>query len=86
MFRKERLEHPEKAFSSMEVTLFGIIKEERLEHPEKAPFPIVLIVLGMIVLGHPNIRILVDDSIIALQSFRESYVSFSFSTEIFCRP
>ena len=61
-----------KASMQIEVTLLGIGMVVKLLQPEKAPTPIEIILLGMMVFLHPVIKVFVEDSIIALQLFRES--------------
>ena len=47
---------------------------------KKAPSSIEVTLLGMLVAEHPAIKVLVDFSIMALQSARESYFVLSAST------
>ena len=63
----------------MLVTLFGIVIEKSStlseyvnSPPEKALCPMVVTVFGMMVFLHPLIKVFVADSMIALQSLRES--------------
>ena len=64
------------------VTPLGISKEVRPVQPQKAPLPILVTLLGMNVFTQPYNRELVEVSIIALQSSRESYTGFPLSTLI----
>ena len=56
-----------------------VLKEKQ---PPKAPSPIEVTLSGIIVLAQPTIRVLVEVSIIALQSSLESYTGFPSSTMI----
>ena len=56
--------------------------EVRLLQFENAEFPIPVTVLGIVVFLQPIIKVFVEVSIIALQSFRESYLGFPLSTVI----
>lgn len=64
--------HSEKAPPPILVTLFGMVIDVRPEQPEKAPPPMLVTLLGIVVFLHPNINVLVEVSIIALQLSRES--------------
>ena len=56
----------------MLVTVSGRVMEAKPVQPEKADFPMDVTPLGMIVSLHPATSVLVDFSMIALQSLRES--------------
>ena len=56
----------------MLVTLSGIVTEVRPEQPEKAQSPMLVTLLGILVVLHPEISSFVDVSMIALQLFLES--------------
>ena len=75
-----RPEQSEKAQSPMEVTELGMVTEVSPEQSMKAQPPIEVTELGMIVLLQPATNLFVDDSIIALQLSRESYVPLFLST------
>lgn len=68
----------------MLVTLLGIVIEMIELQPEKAFFPILVTLLGMMVNTHPNIRVLSDFRMMALQLFLLSYTLLPFSTSIYC--
>ena len=63
------------------VTDDGIETENKPQQLAKAFPPIEVTVLGITVFLHPNIRVLVPVSIIALQLSLESYAKFPSSTE-----
>ena len=54
--------------------------------PLKADSPILATVEGIVVLLHPNTKVLLCVSIIALQLSRESYVELPSATEMDVRP
>ena len=66
----------------MLVTELGIVIEVRLEQLQKADFPMLVTEFGIIVFLHPTIKTLELVVIMALQSFLESNLLFSFSTII----
>ena len=69
-----------KALPSMLVTLDGMSIEVRLERPWNASYPNFVTELGITVFLQPNLSVLDDVSIIALQLFRESYTVFPDAT------
>ena len=71
---------PEKADSPMLVSPSGRVMEVRPVQTEKALSPIFVTLLGTVVVLHPDIKVLVDVSIIALQLSRESYTGLLLST------
>ena len=77
---------PWKAPISMIVTLLGIVIEVSPLQPQKAQPPIFHTLLGIVVFLHPDINVLDDVSMIALQLLRESYFVFPSSTIIEVRP
>ena len=82
MVTEVRLVQPSKAELSMLVTDEGMLREGRPVQPEKAPLPMLETDEGIFVLLHPFIRVLLWDSIIALQLLRESYLGFPSATMI----
>ena len=74
--------HCENAQSPMLVTLLGMVTEVRPLQPENAELPMLVTLLGMIVFLHPVITVLLEDSIMALQLLRESYLVFPLLTRI----
>ena len=75
-----------KAKAPILVTLLGIVMEVRPEQPEKALSPMLVTLFGIEVFLHPAINVLDDDSIMALQLLRESYLVFPSSTTMDVRP
>lgn len=73
-------EQQAKAYSPIDVTEFGMVKEVNPEQYSKASSPIEVTELGMVVFLQPTINLFVDVLIIALQLSRESYVSLFLST------
>ena len=71
-----------KAPSPKLVTLLGIVIEVKPLHLLKALLPILFTVFGITVFLHPQIRVLLSLSIMALQLLRESYFVFFVSTDI----
>ena len=80
MVMEVRLEQPEKAPFSMDVTPSGMLMEVRLEQPEKADCPMDVTASGMVVFLHPAINLFDAVSIMALHPLRESYFIFPLST------
>ena len=70
----------------MLVTLLGMMKEVKPEQTENAPSPMLVTLLGMIVFLQPDISVLDEVSMIALQLLRESYFLLPDSTLIEVRP
>ena len=66
----------------IEVTLSGISIDLKEVQPEKAKSPIEVTLSGIIVAAQPAIKVLVEVSIIALQSSLESYTEFPSFTMI----
>ena len=66
----------------IEVTLSGISIEFKEEQLSKAESPIEVTLSGIIVVAQPTIKVLVEVSIIALQSSLESYIEFPSFTMI----
>ena len=64
----------------MEITELGILIDVSSETDLNASLPMAVTVLGITVLLHPVSNTLVLVSIMALQSFLESYMLFSGST------
>ena len=64
----------------MLVTLLGIVIEVRSVQCANAFSPMLVTLLGMVVVLQPAIRVFVEDSIIALQLFLESYLGLPSST------
>ncbi len=77
---------PEKAEPPMLVSPSGSVMEARPVQPLKAPSPMLVTPTGMAVDLHPNINVLVDVSMIALQLLRESNTGLLPSTTIEVRP
>ena len=69
-------EQYQKAELPIEVTLSGITIELKELQPLKASSPIEVTLSGIIVVAQPVIKVLVEVSIIALQSSLESYTVF----------
>ena len=69
-----------KALSPMEITELGILIDVSSETDLNASLPMAVTVLGITVLLHPVSNTLVLVSMMALQSFLESYMLFSGST------
>ena len=86
MVMEVRLLHFKKAHDSILVTLLGIVIEERMFMSEKANASMLVTLFGIIVIEHPAIKELLLVSIIALQSFRESYWLLPSATIIEVRP
>ena len=70
----------------MLVTLLGMVTDVSPLQPEKAHDPMLVTLLGIVVVLQPAIRVFVDDSIIALQLFLESYLGLPSSTFNDVRP
>ena len=77
---------PQNARSPMEVTALGMVINVRPLQPRNASFPIKATVLGITVFLQPAISVLVDVSMMALQSLRLSYTAFPASTCIDVKP
>ena len=73
------------AQSPMEVTELGIVMLAKTLQLMKAESPINVTELGMIEFLQPRISVLVDVSIMALQSSRESKVGLSLATDMLVR-
>ena len=78
-FKEEQLS---KAESPIEVTLSGISIELKVVQQRKADSPTEVTLSGIIVVAQPVIKVLVEVSIIALQSSLESYTEFPSFTMI----
>ena len=74
--------HPEKAPYPKLVTLLGISMDVKPPIPRNAFVSILVTLLGTMVDLHPCINVLVDVSMMALQSSRESYLGLLTSTLI----
>ena len=66
----------------MDVTLLGMVMEVRPRHSWKAAKPMDVKLLGMVVFLQPQISVFVEDSMIALQLFLESYLVLPLSTSM----
>ena len=77
---------PQKAQVPIEVTELGISTDVKPLQPSKADLPIEVTELGMIVFLQPLSRVLVAVSIIALQTYLESYTVFPLSTVMLSKP
>ena len=77
---------PLKASYPMLVTEFGMVKEVRPLQPAKALSLMLVTELGITVLLHPVTSVFDAVSMMALQSFLESYVVFPLSTLMEVRP
>ena len=77
--------HRKKAHLSIDSTEFGIVISVSLLW-QKALLAIEVMPSGIIVFLHPNSSVLVDVWMIALQSFRESYIGFSAETMMLHKP
>ena len=64
----------------MQVTLSGMVMATRSVHLENASLPMQVTLSGMIVCLQPTIKVLMAVKMIALQSFRESYLWFPGTT------
>ena len=63
-------------------TEFGMLMDFRSRQPQKAPFPILVMLFGIIVFLQPQINVLDFVSIMALLLFLLSYIAFPSSTII----
>jgi hypothetical protein len=77
-----KLEQLEKEALPIYSTLAGMLMEVRLAISVKALSPMEVTLAGINVFLHPDIKVLLPVSIIALQLLRESYVELPSSTEI----
>ncbi len=85
MLTEVKFKQSRNAYSFMLFTLLGISIEVKFMQPEKEYPPMIVTLLGMVVFLQPDISVLDEVSIMALQLLRESYLGLFTSTFIVVR-